>query len=94
MALSLIAGTLGAIGAFCVLAAFGARGTPAVVMSIVFAGAPVVNAVAALTIHGGWQHVRWPFLAGILMAALGGCLVTLYRPGPAPPATPQASGQR
>jgi hypothetical protein len=24
-------------------------------------------------------------MAGILLAAIGGCLVTLYKPGPAPP---------
>jgi hypothetical protein len=29
--------------------------------------------------------VRWPFVLGIVMAALGGCLVTLYRPETAPP---------
>lgn len=54
---SLIAGTVGAIGAFGVLLAFGAKGTPPVVMSIVFAGAPVVNAVVSLLMHppkGGW----------------------------------------
>src|SRR5919106_2772985 len=45
---SLIAGIVGAIGAFGVLLAFGAKGTPAVVMSIVFAGAPVVNALYSL----------------------------------------------
>src|SRR5215475_13562095 len=40
---SLVAGIAGAAGAFCVLLAFGApKATPAVVMSIVFAGAPVV----------------------------------------------------
>src|SRR5688572_4816268 len=33
---SLIAGIVGAIGAFCVLLAFGAKGSPAVVMAIVF----------------------------------------------------------
>lgn len=84
---SLAAGLVGAAGAFCVLLAFGARGTPSVVMSIVFAGAPVVNAVVALAMHppaGGLRAVRWPFVAGILLAALGGCLVTLYRPGAAP----------
>src|SRR5215472_16594462 len=48
MVWSLIAGIAGAVGAFCVLLAFGARGTPAVVMSIVFAGAPVVNALYSL----------------------------------------------
>src|SRR5438874_2052808 len=42
MVWSLIAGIAGAIGAFFVLVAFGAKGPPAVVMSIVFAGAPVI----------------------------------------------------
>jgi drug/metabolite transporter (DMT)-like permease len=85
---SLLAGVAGAAGAFGVLLAFGARGTPPVVMSIVFAGAPVVNAVAALLLQppaGGMRAIRWPFFAGILLAALGGCLVTLYKPNPAPP---------
>ncbi len=86
---SLLAGVVGAIGAFCVLLAFGAKGSPSVVMAIVFAGAPVVNAVVALSIHppaGGFSSLRWQFVAGILLAALGGCLVTFYKPGPAPPA--------
>lgn len=91
---SLLAGTVGAIGAFCVLLAFGAKGTPPVVMSIVFGGAPVVNALYSLTRHppaGGWAAVRWQFYVGLLLAALGGCLVTLYKPAPAAPGNlPQA----
>ena len=86
--LSLIAGIFGAIGAFCVLLAFGAKGTPAVVMSIIFAGAPIINAVVAMTMHppaGGWAGIRWQFVAGILLAAVGGCLVTFYKPNPAKP---------
>jgi hypothetical protein len=85
---SLIAGVVGAIGAFGVLLAFGAKGSPAVVMSIIFAGAPIVNAVVALSLHppaGGFSSLRWQFLAGIALAAIGGCLVTLYKPGPPPP---------
>jgi drug/metabolite transporter (DMT)-like permease len=84
MAWSLLAGIVGALGAFGVLLAFGAKGTPSVVMSIVFAGAPIVNAIVALALHppaGGWNALRWQFFAGILLAALGGYLVTLYRPG-------------
>lgn len=91
---SLIAGLVGAIGAFAVLLAFGAKGTPAVVMSIVFAGAPVVNATVALILHppaGGWSTLPKPFLLGIVMAAVGGCMVTLYRPMPAPPPKPAAA---
>ncbi len=95
MTWSLLAGLVGAVGAFCVLLAFGAKGSPAVVMSIIFAGAPVVNALVALAMHppaGGWSTVRWPFIAGIFLAALGGCLVTLYRPA-APPPKPSATSQ-
>ncbi|RKU36502.1 hypothetical protein C6495_03395 [Candidatus Poribacteria bacterium] len=80
---SFLAGLVGASGAFGVLLAFGAGGRPAVVMSIVFAGAPIVNAVVATLSHppaGGWGAVRWQFVAGILLAAIGGCLVTFYKP--------------
>ena len=80
---SLLAGIVGAIGAFGVLLAFGAKGTPPVVMSIVFAGAPMVNAVVSLIMHppaGGWGGLNWQFVLGIILAALGGCLVTLFRP--------------
>jgi hypothetical protein len=90
MVWSLLAGTVGAVGAFCVLLAFSAKGSPAVVMSIVFAGAPVVNAVVALAVHppaGGFSALRWQFVVGILLAAIGGCLVTLYKPAAAPPPT-------
>ena len=80
---SLLAGMAGAIGAFGILLAFGAKGTPAVVMSIVFAGAPIVNAIVSLISHppaGGWGSLNWQFVLGIALAALGGCLVTLFKP--------------
>lgn len=83
---SLFAGIVGAVGAFGVLLAFGAKGQPAVVMSIIFAGAPVVNAIVALILHppkGGLGALRIPFVLGILLAALGGYLVTRYKPEPA-----------
>ena len=71
---SLIAGTVGAIGALGVLLAFGAKGQPAAVMSIIFAGAPIVNALVALWMHppeGGMGGIRWQFYAGIGLAAVG-----------------------
>jgi len=86
MGWSLLAGIVGAAGAFCVLLAFGAKGSPGVVMSIVFAGAPIVNAVVAMIEYppaGGWGAVRWQFYLGIALAATGGCLVTFYKPPPA-----------
>ncbi len=84
---SLVAGILGAAGALGVLLAFGAKGTPAVVMSIVFAGAPIVNSIYSLLQHppaGGLTRLPLPFILGIILAAAGGCLVTLYKPTPAP----------
>ena len=92
MVWSLIAGVAGALGAFCVLLAFGAKGTPSVVMSIVFAGAPVVNAAYSIWQHppaGGLGSIKPQFFLGIALAALGGCLVTYYKPNP-PSAKPQA----
>lgn len=81
---STIAGIAGAIGALGILLAFGAKGMPSVVMSLVFAGAPIVNAFVAMAAHppaGGFASIRWPFVLGIAMAAAGGALVTLFRPG-------------
>jgi len=89
--ISLIAGTLGAIGALGTLLAFGAKGSPAAVMSIVFVGAPIVNAITAISIHppkGGVTAVPWQFLAGILLAATGGYMVVKFKPDPAPKVPP------
>jgi drug/metabolite transporter (DMT)-like permease len=96
MGWSLLAGIVGAIGAFCVLLAFGHQGTPGVVMSIVFAGAPIVNAVVALYLNppaGGLGAIRWQFYVGILLAATGGCMVTLFKPPPARAHAPAAPTQ-
>lgn len=85
MGWSLIAGIVGAIGAFCVLLAFGAGGKPGVVMSIVFAGAPIINAVVAIFLNppeAGIGAIKWQFYLGILMAAAGGFLVTYFKPPP------------
>jgi hypothetical protein len=91
---SLTAGIVGAIGALGVLLAFGAKGSPTVVMSIIFAGAPIVNAVVAIANHppaGGWGSIRPQFYLGILLAALGGCLVSYYKPAASPAKAPVAA---
>jgi len=96
MAWSLFAGIVGAIGAFCVLLAFANKGTPGVVMSIVFAGAPIVNAVVAIYLNppeGGLGAIRWQFYLGIVLAAAGGCMVTLFKPAPARPHAPAPAAQ-
>jgi drug/metabolite transporter (DMT)-like permease len=91
---SLVAGIAGAIGAFGVLLAFGAKGHPAAVMSIVFAGAPIVNAFVSMSLHppaGGLTAIRWQFVLGIVLAACGGLLVTFYKPAPGKPAARAAA---
>jgi hypothetical protein len=96
---SLIAGMVGAFGAFGVLLAFGAAPNPKtayipVVMSIIFCGAPIVNAFVSMWYHpphGGLAEIKWQFWAGIIIAAIGGSMVALYKPdggAPAKPATP------
>jgi len=88
---SLIAGTLGAIGALGVLLAFGKMPSPAfvpVIMSIIFAGAPMVNALVSTTKEGNWSYVRWPFVLGIALAAIGGYMITKHAPKPPPHSSP------
>jgi hypothetical protein len=90
---SLIAGLAGALGAFCVLLAFTNKGYPPVVMSIVFGGAPIVTAAANFVLHpptNGFASLKPQFVLGILLAAIGGVLVTLYRPPPPKPPAPAA----
>ena len=52
------------------------------VMTILFTGASLINAIVALTIDtpeaGG---LRWQFIVGLQLAILGICMVTIYRPG-------------
>jgi hypothetical protein len=93
---SLLAGIVGAIGALGVLLAFGAKGSPTVVMSIVFAGAPIVNAIVVIATHppaGGWGSVKPQFYLGILLAAAGGCLVSYFKPAAAPAKAPVIAAQ-
>ena len=93
---SLIAGIVGAIGAFGVLLAFGAAPSPVplyvpVIMSIIFAGAPIVNAIVSMITHppaGGLGAIRGPFWMGIVLAATGGALVTKFKPDAGPAKKP------
>jgi hypothetical protein len=101
----LIAGVVGAIGALGVLLAFGAAPKPVgayvpVIMTIIFCGAPVLNALISLIITppaGGLLKVSPFFWLGMVLAVAGGGLVTLYKPAPTPPkkaAAPAAVAQK
>lgn len=81
MILATLAGGASATTALGILLAFEAQGTPAVVMTILFTGAQLINAVLSLAIDtpqaGG---LRWQFLVGFQLVILGICMVTIYRP--------------
>jgi hypothetical protein len=73
-------GTLGALGAVCIIWAFRSGGSPTYVMPLVFAGAPLVNVLYSM-----WQHppktAPSPMLyVGFVLAAAGAYLVLSNKP--------------
>jgi hypothetical protein len=90
--MSLIAGLLGAFGAFFLLMALSSDGGDvnarkvliAVVPTLVFAGAPLVNAIVSVTKEGLWGKTPPQFFIGLLLAAAGAGLVMYYKPSAAP----------
>lgn len=97
---SLIAGISGAIGAFFLLMALSSGRSPAeskilplLVPAIVFAGAPIVNAIVSITKDNLWSKTPPAFYIGILLAGAGAAMVMKYRPMGGPghaPAAPAA----
>ncbi len=90
--MSLVAGLLGAFGAFFLLMALGSDGGDvsmrkvliALVPTLVFAGAPIVNAIVSVTKENMWGKTPPQFFAGLLLAAVGAGLVMYYKPSSAP----------
>ena len=81
MVLATLAGAASGTTALGILLAFQAEGTPAVVMTILFTGASLINAIVSLVIDtpqaGG---LRWQFLVGLQLVILGIFMVTIYKP--------------
>jgi len=77
---SFIGGILGAAGALCVILALKSGGTPLVVAPLVFAGAPVVNALVSMGWHKPKSAPEIWFYVGLILAALGAFLVLRFRP--------------
>jgi hypothetical protein len=75
-----LGGTLGALGAICIIWAFRSGGSPLYVMPLVFAGAPVVNALYTIVQHPPKTAPNPLFYAGILLAAAGTYMVLHYKP--------------
>jgi len=75
-----VAGILGAVGAVCIIYAFRAGGSPAYVMPLVFASAPLVNVLFSMYLHPP-KIAPSPLLwVGYLMASAGVVLVLYYKP--------------
>ena len=97
--MSLVAGLLGAFGAFFLLMALSSDGGDAgmrkvliaMVPTLVFAGAPLVNAMVSVTKEGLWSKTPPQFFAGLLLAAVGAGLVMYYKPSSGPAKKPDAA---
>lgn len=88
---SLIAGTVGALGALGIILALGNGGETVYVMPIVFGFAPVVNTLVTSAIGKTFNQIRPIFIGGIATAALGAVGVLYYSQGATAPAKPKAA---
>ncbi len=73
-------GTLGAIGAICIIFAFRYGGLPTYVMPLVFAGAPLVNVLFSMWLHPPKVAPNPILYVGFVLAALGAGLVLYFKP--------------
>ena len=75
-----LGGTLGALGAVCIIWAFRSGGSPLYVMPLVFAGAPVINVLYSMAEHPPKTAPSPLLYLGFVLAALGGYLVLHFKP--------------
>ena len=80
---SLLAGACGALGALGVILALNAfGGKPIYVMPLIYGGAPVVNTLLTAFFNRGFDQLKAPFLAGLLLVITGAVTVLVFRPAP------------
>jgi uncharacterized membrane protein len=78
---ALMGGIFGAAGALCIILSIKNGGQPLFIAPLVFAGAPIVNAIISLLWHPPAEgSPDWKFFAGIVLAAVGAFMV-LYSKG-------------
>jgi hypothetical protein len=75
-----VAGTLGALGAVCIIFSFRTGGTPTYVMPLVFGGAPLVNVLYAMATHPPKSPPSPMLYVGFLVTAIGAATVLYFRP--------------
>ena len=73
-------GILGALGAVCIIWAFKNGGSPLIVMPLVFAGAPVVNAVISTLSHPPKDGINPMLYVGFVLIAAGAYMVLAFKP--------------
>ncbi len=73
-------GVLGALGAVCIIWAFKNGGSPLIVMPLVFAGAPVVNAIISTATHPPKAGIHWALYVGFVLLAAGAYMVLRFKP--------------
>lgn len=78
--ISIIAGSVGAIGALGVVMAFTFGGKPIYVMPLVFAVAPVVNTFWSIVANDSWSEIKSLFLSGLILVIAGAALVLIFAP--------------
>ena len=87
--LSLIAGSVGALGALGVILALAFGGDPVYVMPLVFGGAPVVNTLFTSWLGKTFNKIQPLFVIGMVLVGIGMVGVLRYKPhGPPKHAEP------
>lgn len=75
-----VAGTLGAVGAVCIIWSFRTGGLPLYVMPLVFGGAPIINVLYTMAMHPPKASPHPMLYVGFLLASLGAGMVLYFRP--------------
>lgn len=77
---SLLAGSMGAVGALGIIYAFNFGGKPIYVMPLVFGMAPVVNTITSISISGLFDQVPMVFYLSLMLVISGAVMVLLFAP--------------
>lgn len=77
---SIIAGSVGAIGALGIILALVFKGSPVYVMPLVFGFAPIVNTLVTAWMGKTFKNIKPVFIVGIVAAALGAGGVLAFKP--------------
>ena len=80
MMFGLLAGSLGAIGAICVIYSMKSGGSPLYVMPIIFGCAPLVNVIVSSIAHPPQNPINPIFWLGVLVLASGAGMVLYFQP--------------